>query len=108
MAVDENEGEEGGGDEAEDGQQRAVGAVRNGAGDAGGSDEDGDDAVVKHGAAQVDCLRREAAPGVVVEGEAEDGGEGLGESLRGQWPPVGGDQAVDEAEDVGDTGDVQR
>ena len=108
MAVDEDEGKEGGSDEAEDGKQRAVGAVRNGAGNAGGSDEDGDDAVVKHGAAQVDCLRREAAPAVAVEDEAEDGSEALDEGLRGQGPPGGWNQAVNKAEDVEDRGEMQR
>ena len=114
VTVDEDEGEGRRSDEAKGGKQRRFDdkgvfvTARQVADDAGSDDEDSDDTVIEHGPAQVAGVTREVAPGLAVEDEAKDGSKALDEGLRRQWPPVRGDQAVDEAEDVGDTGDVQR
>ena len=47
-------------------------------------------------------------PAAAVDGEAEDGGDVLHRGLRRQKPPVRGDQAVDEAEDIEEGDELQQ
>ena len=114
VTVDEDEGEGRRGDEAKGGKQRRFDdkgvfvTARQVADDVGSDDEDSDDTVIEHGPAQVDCVRREIPPTVAVDGEAEDGGDVLHRDLRRQKPPVRGDQAVDEAEDIEEGDELQQ